>query len=74
MQVSTSIGSNLGSLAWPLILGLAATAGFYALVYRGPLEHPLVLRYFSGHPINRIETGLFFIGLAALLLKLFDLL
>ena len=62
-----------GSLAWPLALGLSATAGFYALVYRGPLEHELILRYFSGHPINRIETGLFFIGLAALLLKLFEL-
>jgi biopolymer transport protein ExbB/TolQ len=63
-----------GSLAWPLALGLAATAGFYALIYRGPLEHPLVLRYFAGHPINMIETGLFFVGLAALVLKLFDLL
>ncbi len=63
-----------GSLAWPLTLGLAATAGFYALVYRGPLEHELILRYFSGHPINRIETGLFFVGLAALLVKLLDLL
>src|SRR4051794_30027123 len=61
------------SLTWPLVLGLGATAGFYWLVYRGPFHHPLMLRYFAGHPINMIETALFFIGLAALILKLFEL-
>ena len=69
-----SLGSSFGSLTWPLVLGLVATGGFYALLYRGPLNNPLLLRYFAGHPINMIETGLFFIGLAALLLKLGDLL
>src|SRR5439155_15674705 len=39
-----------------------------------PLDHPLVRRYFAGHPINMIETALFFIGLAALLIKLLELL
>ena len=63
-----------GSLGWPLVLGLAATAGFYFLLYRGPLNQPLLLRYFAGHPINMIETGLFFIGLVALALKLLELL
>jgi biopolymer transport protein ExbB/TolQ len=62
------------SLAWPLIFGLGATAGFYTLLYRGPLSHPLMLRYFAGHPINMIETALFFIGLVALVIKLFELL
>jgi biopolymer transport protein ExbB/TolQ len=62
------------SLTWPLVLGLGATAGFYGLLYRGPLNKPLLLRYFAGHPINMIETALFFIGLAALVLKLFELL
>lgn len=70
----SSIGSMLGSLGWPLVLGLGATAGFYALIYQGPLQHPLMLRYFAGHPINMIETGLFFVGLMALVLKLFELL
>ena len=63
----------LGSLGWPLVLGLGATAGFYALLFQGPLNQPLLLRYFAGHPINMIETALFFIGLAALLLKLCEL-
>ena len=70
----SSIGSMFGSLGWPLVLGLAATAGFYALLYQGPLHHPLMLRYFAGHPINMIETGLFFVGLMALALKLLELL
>src|SRR3954464_9943657 len=62
------------SLTWPLVLGLAATGGVYALLYRGPLHHKLVMRYFAGHPINMIETALFFIGLAGLIIKLFELL
>src|SRR5205823_1277648 len=83
----SSIGSMFASLTWPLVLGLAATSSFYALVYqgrplfglipvnyRGPFYHPLLQRYFAGHPINVIETALFFIGLAALLIKLFELL
>jgi biopolymer transport protein ExbB/TolQ len=70
----SSLGSMLGSLAWPLVLGLAATAGFYALTFRGPLHHPLIIRYFAGHPINMIETALFFVGLAALMLKVVELL
>jgi biopolymer transport protein ExbB/TolQ len=69
-----TLGSMFASLTWPLVLGLAATAGFYWLIYRGPFHHPLVLRYFAGHPINMIETALFFIGLVALVLKLFELL
>jgi biopolymer transport protein ExbB/TolQ len=70
----SSVSSMFSSLLWPLILGLGATAGFYALLYRGPLNHPLLLRYFAGHPINMIETALFFVGLAALLMKLVELL
>jgi hypothetical protein len=73
-QQRHSLSTMFASLAWPLVLGLGATAGFYALVFRGPLHHQLVIRYFAGHPINMIETALFFIGLAALVIKLFDLL
>jgi biopolymer transport protein ExbB/TolQ len=70
----TASGTSLSGLAWPIILGLAATAGFYALVFQGPLDHPLVRRYLAGHPISFVEAGLFFVGLAALVLKLLDLL
>jgi biopolymer transport protein ExbB/TolQ len=60
----------LGTLAWPIVLGLLAAAAFYALVLWGPLEHPVMRRYFLGHPICIVETMFFFVCLAALLQKL----
>ncbi|MFN0020306.1 MAG: MotA/TolQ/ExbB proton channel family protein [Pirellulaceae bacterium] len=69
---TTSLWTILGSLGWPLVLGGGLTASFYALLYRGPLDLPLVHRYFAGHPINMVETTLFFVGLVALVLKLMD--
>lgn len=64
----------LGSLAWPVVLGLTASAGFYMLVLRGPLDHPLVFRYFVGHPVCIVETIFCFICAAALVQKLFSVL
>ncbi len=61
--------SALSSLGWPLIIGLAMSSVFFVLILRGPLQGPLTYRYFAGHPVNISETVLFFIGLAALLLK-----
>lgn len=68
----TSFRAVLSSVGWPAILGLGLTAGFYALMYRGPLNLPLVQRYFAGHPINMIETAFFFIGLVALVVKMLE--
>ena len=59
----------LAHLGWPLLLGAALCSVFYVLVYRGPLNLPSVHRYFASHPVLIIETGLFFVGLAALGLK-----
>jgi len=64
----------LAHLGWPLLLGAAACSVFYVLVYRGPLNQPSMHRYFASHPVLIIETGLFFVGLAALGLKMFDVL
>ncbi|MCC9604955.1 MotA/TolQ/ExbB proton channel family protein [Blastopirellula sp. JC732] len=61
-----------GKLGWPVALGLAASAGFYALINQGVINSPLVVRYFAGHPVEYIETAMFFVGLAAILLKLQD--
>lgn len=69
---TTSLWTILGSLGWPLALGGGLTVGFYALMYRGPLDLPLIHRYFAGHPINMVETTLFFVGLVALVLKLLE--
>jgi hypothetical protein len=56
----------------PVIWGLLTAAGFYALVFGGPLDTPVIKRYFTNHPVEYIETAMFAIGLAALLLKLLD--
>jgi biopolymer transport protein ExbB/TolQ len=64
--------SLISGIGWPLMLGLGVTVIFYALMFRGPLHHPLMMRYFAGHPINMIETAFFFIGLVALVNKTID--
>ncbi|MEN6458810.1 MAG: MotA/TolQ/ExbB proton channel family protein [Thermoguttaceae bacterium] len=56
----------------PFLWGGLGVIGFYALVHGGPLGMPLVKRYFTGHPVEYMETVMFAIGLAALVLKLFD--
>lgn len=70
----TSFLPVLSTVGWPVVLGLGLTAGFFALVYRGPLNLPLFHRYFAGHPINMVETAFLFIGLVALGQKLLDVL
>lgn len=69
-----ALWSLIGGIGWPLMLGLGLTIIFFALVFRGPLHYPLMVRYFAGHPINMIETALFFIGLVALVNKMLDVL
>lgn len=63
----------LGHLGWPLILGLAACTVFYTVAVPALGDSPLVRRYFTAHPVLYLETALFFIGLAALAIKLVNL-
>lgn len=67
-----ALWSLISGVGWPLMLGLGVTVIFYALVFKGPLHQPLIIRYFAGHPINMIETAFFFIGLVALVNKTLD--
>ncbi|MBN2577393.1 MAG: MotA/TolQ/ExbB proton channel family protein [Pirellulales bacterium] len=64
----------LAILRSPIVWGGLAAVGFYALVFGGPLGAPLILHYCAGHTVEYIEMGLFFIGLAVLVLKALDLL
>jgi len=64
-----SVLAMLTNLGWPLIVGLAACSLFYAAIYQGVLGPSFFQRYFAGHPVSFFATGLFFVGLAALLLK-----
>jgi biopolymer transport protein ExbB/TolQ len=56
----------------PVIWGILATIGFYSLVQSGPLDTPLIRRYLATHPVEYMETALFAVGLAALVLKAID--
>lgn len=57
----------------PILWGLLGATAFYALVFGGPLDLPFIRRYFTHHPVEYGETALFAIGLAALVLKIFDI-
>ena len=61
---------NLGKS--PFLWGLLGAAGFYGLIHGGPLGFPLVIRYFTHHPVEYMETVLFSVGLAALIVKALD--
>lgn len=63
-----------GQLGWPLIWGMAAWVAFFTLVRQGAISHPLIDQYLAGHPIEYVETAMFFVGLAALGIKLLDVL
>lgn len=61
-----AIGSS--SILW----GLLAAVGFYTLVHSGTLSGEFFKRYFTAHWTLYMETTLFFVGVAELLLKAFD--
>jgi hypothetical protein len=53
----------------PILWGAAASVGFFAMVDRGMLGPKFFPRYCAGHPVEYVETILFFVGLAALAVK-----
>ena len=54
----------------PLLWGILGSVGFYASLR--PVYVPIIKRYFTGHPVEYMETAPLAIGLAALVIKLFD--
>ena len=78
---SISRAASLGSLAsmtdnllrLPLLWGFLAYLGVYALIQEGIFRHPMVERYLTSHPVEHITTALFLVGLAALAMKLVEL-
>ncbi|MEX0585513.1 MAG: MotA/TolQ/ExbB proton channel family protein, partial [Pirellulales bacterium] len=53
--------------------GGLATLGFYWSVPHLPVYRELAQRYFCAHPVEYVQTALFFVGLSILLRKLLDL-
>lgn len=62
-----------GLVKSPLLWGGAASVGFYALLQRGLLGDTFLQQYCARHPVEYLETVLFFVGLAALVVKLLDI-
>lgn len=58
----------------PLVWGIVFVVNFFALLYQGAFHSPLLSRYCAGHPIEIIEMTVFFVGLATLALRFFDVL
>jgi biopolymer transport protein ExbB/TolQ len=57
-------------LRLPLLWGCLAYLGFEVLLSSSFFNSPLLVRYCIGHPVERIEVALGFIGLAALIIRL----
>ncbi len=71
MSKSNSLAASMVRL--PVLWGGIASLGFYAIIHQGWLQHELVDRYFASHPIEYLTITLFFVGIAALVIKGFDL-
>lgn len=56
----------------PILWGALAAAGFYGLIHAGIISGRLVERYFASHPVEYVATAMFFVGLAALVLRAAD--
>jgi biopolymer transport protein ExbB/TolQ len=65
----SSLFQAISGLGWPVVIGAAACSVFYVLIFQGPLNTVAMNRYFASHPVSMFATGMFFIGLAALLIK-----
>ena len=57
----------------PLLWGGIATAAFYAAIPQIPYGQETLQRYFCSHPLEYALSGLFFVGLAILTRRLFQL-
>ena len=60
----------------PFLWGVLGSVGFYALIHSIPAMTPgmpFVLRYFTHHPVEYMETVMFSVGLAALIVKVFEI-
>ncbi len=63
----------------PFLWGVLGSVGFYTLIHAGMLDVlptpvvDLIKRYFAHHPVEYMETVMFAVGLAALVLKGFNI-
>jgi len=65
---SSSWIAVLPSLVIPVCLGLMMYLALAYSINQGHITNDTVLRYLTGHPVSKVTVGMFFIGLASLLL------
>jgi biopolymer transport protein ExbB/TolQ len=63
------LGVVLETTGAPLIWGTALSVVYFVALRQGVFQSPLLLRYTAGHPVEYVETGLFFVGMVAILLR-----
>jgi biopolymer transport protein ExbB/TolQ len=59
-------------LRQPLLWGIVLSANFFALLYVGTIDSPLLWRYTAGHPVEVVEAAFFFVGLSILIMRFGD--
>lgn len=57
----------------PILWGGLTSVGFYVLLHFSPVRYQYIEAYFAGHPIEYVTTTMFFVGLALLVIKIFEL-
>ena len=57
----------------PLMWGAALAFCFYALIHGGVITDANVVRYLAGHWVEYVETAMFCVGFAALVIKWLDI-
>ena len=68
MKRSSSWVAVLPSLVIPVCLGLTMYLGLSYLIAEQHITNETILRYLTGHPVSKVTVGMFFIGLASLLM------
>ena len=57
------------SILWGGLVGFT----FYAMIHNGMIKNPTIVRYCAMHPVEYSITIMFFIGMAGLAIKFFDI-
>ncbi len=70
---NSAINKVIGWLTSPVAWALVITVAFYASFPYLPFDEAFLVRYFAGHPIEYVETGLFVLGVALLFAKVLQL-
>lgn len=76
-QESPAFSQEMSFAEWlvrlPILWGGVACLAFYALLKQGWISNHYVVQYSASHPVEYITCALFFVGLAALIIRMLNL-